>query len=122
MSYLYLASPYTHPNPLMRQFRYEAVRDFAAHLTLQRTWVFCPIMHSHDMCLNHKFPYEFEFWHDWNCSMVYQSSGVIVFQIEGWNTSRGLKAEIEYAQSIGRPVVYSKVTWPDYQHPDNPVL
>lgn len=122
MSYLYIASPYTHDDPRMRQWRYEAVRDFAAFLTKQRTWSFCPIMHSHDMTLHHQFPHIFEFWHDWNCSMIYPSSGIVVFQIEGWNTSRGVKAEIEYAQEIGRPIVYSKVTWPGYVHPDNPVF
>jgi hypothetical protein len=104
MSYLYLASPYTHPDPAVRQWRYEAVRDFAAFLCKKRQWIFCPIMHSHDMTINHQMPYEFEFWDD------------------GWDISRGIKSEIEYAVQLGKPLMYSKVIWSGYDHPDNPFL
>jgi hypothetical protein len=122
MSYLYLASPYTHPDPAVRQWRYEAVRDFAAFLCRKRQWIFCPIMHSHDMTINHQMPYEFEFWDDWNKSLIYPSGGVIVFQIDGWDISRGIKSEIEYAVQLGKPLMYSKVIWSGYEHPDNPFL
>lgn len=116
MSYFYLGSPYTHKNPKVRQRRYEAVRNFAGFLAKHGEWVFCPIMHSHDMAIHCDMPYTFEFWDDWNKALIRPSRGVIVFQIEGWDTSRGLKSEIDYAKQIGLPVIMSKEAWRSYDH------
>jgi hypothetical protein len=122
MSYLYLASPYTHNSRFVRMWRYEAVRDFGAFLASNRFWFFGPIMHSYDMSQNHQLPHNFEFWRDWNHAMIDASQGVIVFQIDGWDTSRGVTDEVEYAKKIGKPVIYSRETWTNYVHPEYPVL
>jgi hypothetical protein len=67
-------------------------------------------------------PVPHDFWRDWNHAMIYSSQGIIVFQIEGWNTSRGVKDEIDYAMEIGRPIIYSRLNWKEYEHPNNPFL
>lgn len=114
--YFYVASPYTDTDPKIRARRYEAVEKFAAFLCLQRVWAFVPIMHSHHMGLKHKLPYEFEFWNEWNQAMIRPSRGVIVFEIEGWDESRGIAAELEFAETLKLPIFHSKSEWPDYDH------
>ena len=44
---IYLASPYSHPDPAVRKQRFEDVCRCAAKLILQGQVVFCPIAHSH---------------------------------------------------------------------------
>ena len=43
---IYLASPFTHPDPIVRQARLEAACRVAAELTRQGKTVFSPIAHS----------------------------------------------------------------------------
>lgn len=121
MSFMYLASPYTHHDPRVRHWRYEAVRDYAAHLIQNRQWVYGAIVHTHDICLNHEMPHEFEFWQDLNHTMIVASTGMIVFQIDGWRQSRGILDEIEFCMKIGRPVIYS-THWLRYDHPTQPTF
>lgn len=116
MSYLYLASPYTHQDPKVRVKRFHKVMDFTAYLANKRQWVFSPILHSHQMTIAHNLPYTFEFWDPWNQAMIRPSSGVIVFQIDGSTESHGMKAEMEFAESLGLPLIYSRGTWPSYDH------
>lgn len=116
MSYLYLASPYTHADKAARQRRYEAVRAFTAFLCNRKEWVFSPILHLHDLAISYDLPYTFDFWDEWNKAMILSSRGVIVFQIDGWKESRGVTAEVLYAGQIGLPIILSKERWPSYDH------
>lgn len=110
--YLYIASPYTHDDPMIRQRRYEKALEFTAWLAQKyRLWGFSPIGHSHHMVINHDLPHTFEFWDDWNRCMIRTSIGIVVLQIKGWEESRGINAEMAYAKEIGKPIYLSQVMW-----------
>lgn len=104
--YLYLASPYSHDDPAVRQWRYEQAVDAGAMLAKAGIWTFGPIAHSHEMCLRHEMPYTFEFWDEWNRVMIRRSGGLLVLRMDGWETSRGIKAELAYAHTRNLPVDY----------------
>lgn len=117
--YLYIASPYTHDDPVIRQRRFEKALDFTVWLALKyKLWGFSPIGHSHHMGTMHpELPYTFEFWNDWNQTMIRSSVGLVVLQIDGWGTSNGIAAERAYAMKIGKPIYMSRKTWGDaYDH------
>jgi len=104
--YFYLASPYTHEDQTVMVRRYEWVRDVAAFLSRSGLYCFSPIAHSHDMAIANRMPTNFEFWDDWNRCMIRGSCGIIVLKMQGWELSKGVKAEIAYAREISKPVLY----------------
>lgn len=105
--FLYLASPYTHDDPKVRQWRYEQAVAAAALLATQYgVFTFSPIGHSHEMCIKHEMPYTFEFWDDWNRAMIRGSAGILVLTLEGWEQSKGIAAELRHAIEMRKPVDY----------------
>jgi hypothetical protein len=46
---IYLASPYSHPNPAVREQRFQAACQAAAALLRSGQAVFAPIVHSHPL-------------------------------------------------------------------------
>lgn len=110
--YLYIASPYTHDDPVIRQRRYEKALDFTAWLAVTyRLWGFSPIVHSHNMDLQLKPEYDHTFWLTWGKTMLIPSTGLMVFQIEGWEKSAGVDEEIALAREIGKPIYMSQMLW-----------
>lgn len=104
--YFYLASPYSHPDPDMMQARYEAARDMTAVLANSGIFCFCPIAHTHDMAKANHLPTNFEFWDNWNQAMIRGSCGIIVLKLTGWEESKGVTAELQFARSIGKPILW----------------
>lgn len=110
--YLYIASPYTHDDPMIRQRRYEKALDFTAWLAkTYRMWGFSPIVHSHWMTVNLDMPVPIDFWADWDRCMIRTSVGLVVLQIDGWGISKGIDIEIAYAREIGKPMYLSQNLW-----------
>lgn len=116
--YMYIASPYTHSDPMIRQRRFEKALDFTVWLALKyKLWGFSPIGHSHHMGTMHpELPYTFGFWEAWNNTMIRASVGLVVLQIDGWENSKGIEAEIGYAGMIGKPIYMSRQLWSTYDH------
>ncbi len=58
---IYLASPYTHADPAVRQRRFEAACRTSAVLICRGQTVFSPIAHSHAICA-YGVPLDWRFW------------------------------------------------------------
>lgn len=112
MAFLYVASPYTDPDPDVMHQRYLAVQRYCAHALHNLKTVFSPIMHCHPMACLHSMPRHFEFWQLHDKEMIHASSGLEVLALPGWRDSRGVQWEIKYAESMSIPVI----TIPD-DHP-----
>ncbi len=96
MSKIYLATPYSHKDPAVRQARFEAVTKAAGELIAQGHHVFSPITHSHPIALAHPdMPTHHEYWRKFNESMIDWCDEVRV--MPGWEESIGVTAEILYA-------------------------
>lgn len=117
-SFLYIASPYTHDDPMIRQRRYEKALDFTSWLAVTyRLWGYSPIVHSHNMDMQGSSKFTHDFWLAWGLTMLRPSSGLVVFQIKGWEDSAGVDEEIELAMEIGKPVYMSQMLWGNvYDH------
>lgn len=98
---LYLASPYSHPDPLIRKTRFLLARERTAELLAQRVWVYSPIVHCHELSITFNLPADFEFWREYNFDMLRRADGVEIMQIEGWKESAGVKAEFQLARTLG---------------------
>jgi len=103
---VYLATPYTHPDPEVRSERFRVVNRVAAEMMAQGDHVFSPISHTHEMSVQHGLPHDWSYWKQ-NCSvMVAACSRMVVLMQDGWQESVGVRAEIELAESLGMPVEY----------------
>jgi len=111
---IYLASPYSHPDPLVRKARYETVMKIAHDLQTspghEHHLVYSPIMHFHPMCLRYEMPSDAGYWWNLNKNSMDVSSKLIVACMSGWKDSAGVALELEYAKFINMPVTHHTVS------------
>ena len=106
---IYLASPYTHENPLVVADRHRATMAFVAKHLLDGRFVYSPIVYAHTMAMRHVMPISSEWWWAFNKSMIERCSVVWVLCLENYQHSRGMRDEIDYAEFLDKPVKY----WPN---------
>ena len=102
---IYLASPYTHPDPAVREARFQAACRQAAEMLRCGVRVFSPIAHTHPIAA-HGLPPEWDFWAEYDRAFLEMCDEVWVLMLDGWRESRGVRAEVEIAVSMGKSVVY----------------
>lgn len=103
---VYLACPYSHPDPDVRERRFHAVNYAAGVLMSEGKLVFSPISHTHPIAVAHDLPRGWDFWHAYDRAFLEISERVLVLMIDGWKESTGVQAEIAIAQELGVPIEY----------------
>lgn len=107
---VYLAGPYSHPDPKVRDYRYIQHLKAYTKLLEQGFAVIAPIVQGHnavgystalDLWL-HKEWLDLDFNYIERCDIVY------ILQIEGWKESKGVNAEIAFCRENDIPIVYSE--------------
>lgn len=104
--YTYLSSPYTHPDPAVREARFKAANKAAAQLMLAGHAVFAPISHSHPIDLEFGAPQSGAFWKAQDIPLLRHAARMVVLQLPGWHESKGIAWEIEMARSLNIPVEF----------------
>lgn len=105
---IYLASPYTHPDPKVQATRAHLATIFAAGLTMWGSPAFSPVAYGALLSLYYDLPGDFEYWRAFNDQMIEACDEVIVLELTGWELSRGVAHEIAVAARLGKPVSYMK--------------
>jgi hypothetical protein len=107
----YLASPYTDPDPAVRQARFEIVCRIAGALMARGEVVFSPIAHGHSiqMLANPPLPREWNFWRRQDFRHLEHADRLIVLMLPGWQDSCGVTEERNAAEKLGIPVEYMEV-------------
>jgi len=103
---IYLASPYSSPDELIRKTRFLLAEQVCAILLNQGVYVYSPIVHCHELSARHVLPTSFEFWRAYNFDMLRRADLLSVLAISGWKESEGVSAEIEMARHIGLQITY----------------
>ena len=115
---LYLASPFGHPDPIVRHTRYELVLEAAATLIKRGMLVYSPIVHNYHL-LKFDLPPGFDFWRAFDLQILPRCEKLGVLKIDGWDKSVGVKEEISEAKRLGIPVMYltraEPHDWGDYE-------
>jgi ParB/RepB/Spo0J family partition protein len=105
---VYLASPYSADKDAIKKKRFEAACEAAARLLSQCVMIFSPIAHSHPIATIGCTPTSWEFWEKYDKTILDKCDSMIVLQLDGWEESVGVKAEIEWMESK-RPVYYMPI-------------
>jgi hypothetical protein len=104
---IYLASPYSHPDPLVRETRFDAACRATAALIRAGQVVFSPIVHGHPL-VRFGLPTDWAFWQRHDQELLRRCDEVIVLRSDGWDESEGVRAEIELAGALGKRVSYKE--------------
>lgn len=73
---------------------------------LEGKHVFSPIAHTHPIALAGDLPEDFAYWEAFDRKMIAACSEMWVVMMDGWSESRGIKAELDIAASMWKPVRY----------------
>ena len=103
---IYLATPYSHEDEKIRQRRYWVAMEITAELMKEGNIVFSPIVYTHELAKKYNLPNNYEFWQNICERFIDWSDKVIVVDMPGMKESKGVEAELKYADSIGKPVEY----------------
>ena len=100
----YLASPYSHADPAVRQQRFEAACAAAARLMQAGETVFSPIAHSHPVEQYFNAIEDGEFWMRQDIPILRHCARVKVLRLPGWEQSKGVARELAVARELYIPV------------------
>ena len=103
---VYLATPYSHNDPEIMEQRVYEVNRLAGKLLRKGILIFSPISHMHAIAKDFDLNLGWDFWRDYDLTMLHICSKLIVYMQDGWIDSVGVIAEIRFAESIGIPIEY----------------
>lgn len=103
---IYLASPYSHEDPWVREERYLAVARTVSQLLVTGHWVYSPILYWHELAKIAGLPKDAAFWKRSNMLVLAVVDKLCILQLSGWQDSAGVKAEVEEARERGLPIEY----------------
>ena len=107
MKLIYLASPYSDPDPAIMEARFKAACQASANLMRAGHLIFSPIAHTHPIA-QFDLPKGWDFWERYDRAILDACSELFVLTLDGWRTSKGVQAELQIARELGLPVTL----WP----------
>lgn len=110
---VYLATPYTHPNPDIRELRFIAAERCAAALMKRGYHIFSPIVHCHGLAKKYSMPTDYLFWLTYNTAFLRAAEAVFVLKMPGWEESKGVVKELELVKELGKLLAFVEFT-PEY--------
>lgn len=102
----YFASPYTNPDQKIVEARYLAVQEATAFFMKAGFAIYSPIVHCHEIAKKFKLPTDWEFWWRYNQRFMASAKDIWILKLDGWAESKGVKAELEYANTHMKGVLY----------------
>lgn len=93
---IYLASPYSHPERSMRNFRYLRARLVVGHFIKMDLPIYSPIVHCHHISTESDLPYNADFWLKYNENFLRLAEALWILQLPDWNISVGVTYELKY--------------------------
>ncbi len=102
---IYLASPYSHEDVKVREYRFQTSAKAASTLMKKGIHVFSPISHTHPIAM-YGLPLGWDFWEQFDRWYIERCDEVWVLMLDGWQESRGVTAEIGIATEMGKVIRY----------------
>lgn len=103
---IYLASPYSSPDPLIVRTRFLLTEQCCAALIKRDEFVWSPIVHCHELATRYSLPTDAEFWKRYNFDFIRRADAVYVLKIPGWDESKGVRMELDFSAQCGLRVEF----------------
>jgi len=101
---IYLISPYTHQNPLVRAERARKVGRVALALAEEGIMSISPVFYGHQLEEKFHVHLPYEFWLSWSRGVMAKCSAAYVVALPGWRESRGVREECKLAVELSMPI------------------
>lgn len=102
---IYLASPYSHSNPAVREARFQAACRATAELMRAGHVVLSPIVLTHPLTA-FGLPTDWSYWERCDSELLRRCDELAVLMLDGWQRSVGVKAEIKLAAELAKRVSF----------------
>jgi hypothetical protein len=102
---IYLAAPYTDPNPDVCEQRMAQFCIVDAHLCKQGLITVSPLS-KHWMKYHTNIPLTWDFWKTYSEKLMEKCDALYVIMLDGWDVSEGVLAEIELAKKMSLEIKY----------------
>lgn len=102
---IYLASPYSSTDPAVREHRYHQACRAVVHLLRNQSVVFSPVVHMHPL-VAYGLPIDWRSWEWADREYLKRCDEVVVLKLSGWRFSKGVIAELQFAQLLCKPIGY----------------
>lgn len=102
----YLASPYSHPCPLVRSYRVYLNALAVSWLWNNNNRVFSPLLHNHTVIEQFNLNRGWEFFKYIDEQFLSRCDVLLVLKLPGWQESVGVKAEMVFACHLGMRIEY----------------
>ena len=106
--FTYVANPYSSSDPDLMHTRYERTAAFVAKRMRKGEVLYSPIVHHHQMAIDHKLPTDWPFWRNIDGTLLAAAQKLTVLKLTGWEKSVGVQAEIAIALARNIPVEYAE--------------
>ena len=106
---IYLACPYTHPDPTVREFRFMEATRAAARLVAEGMVVYSPITMTHPIDVElagRHATLGSDFWVRFDEAFMERCNKMIILKLDGWSESSGILRERRYFEREGKPVSF----------------
>jgi hypothetical protein len=101
--FLYLGSPYSHPDAAVREERYQSVLTAMAHIAQFKIPVYCPISIWHPVAVKHALPGDFSFWRIQDEAFLKSCYMAWFLLIPGLDESHGVQWERDTLRQMKKP-------------------
>ena len=100
---IYLAIPYTHSDPWVREYRFNVANFVGARLINEGSLVYSPITQTRGM-EKHGLPTDWDFWQKMCTEFVAWADVLHVVCVRGWDISVGVTEEIRIAKELRKRI------------------
>lgn len=102
---IYLAGPFSHPDPKVMEEREKAHCECAVNLKSQGISVYCPIAETVSLAKHGNLAgTSWEVWREHDLNLLRRCDIIYVMQIDGWKQSVGVRGEVKFALKNRIPV------------------
>lgn len=81
MKLVYLAVPYSDPDPSVRERRFQAANEAAGILMRAGLYVYSPISHSHPIAIAGGLPLDWDYWEGYDREILSHCGALVVLEI-----------------------------------------
>jgi len=106
-SVLYIAAPFTHEKPEIRERRYRTACRASALLMQANIVVFSPLSHSVPIVQHGELDeMDSKFWLTMDLPLLERCDELLVLALDDWKQSKGVKEEVFFAFQHNKPITF----------------
>lgn len=106
---IYVAAPYSHPDKSVVEYRMDMVEKALALLMSKGLHATTPLLMHHVLDKGISLPDNFEFWDKYCFDLLDRCESMTILTLPGWDTSRGVIAEIDFCKKQYIPINHMHV-------------